>query len=268
MGRTASGLSLRQLKGNPGAQLAAAKDLPEVLDFVDLAAAAKALAQTREQKLYAEEWHLRGQRKAGGLLPPEKGGRGKPSQRANLSIDADDASRWRAVAAVPEDTFEAFLEFGRDGAEDITRAGLLRYDKHGNLTSSKSPEYYTPAEYIEAARATLGGIDLDPASNAEANQVVKARRFFGIVVARTGVPQPPLWLAHRAVRSATCRGVRGGQGAGGGASDFGAHHGHELLPAALGSHAVLHPPPPALVLRGWGTDDRRHVRKRVCLPRR
>jgi len=44
--------------------------------------------------------------------------------------------------------------------------------------SSKSVEHYTPDAIIEAARATMGGIDLDPASCEEANKYVKAKGIY------------------------------------------------------------------------------------------
>lgn len=47
------------------------------------------------------------------------------------------------------------------------------------LHLKKSSEWFTPPAYIEAARSTMRGIDLDPASCAEANEAVKATKWFG-----------------------------------------------------------------------------------------
>lgn len=46
------------------------------------------------------------------------------------------------------------------------------------LQSAKSPEWFTPAPIVEAARLVLGAIDLDPASCAQANETVQAARFY------------------------------------------------------------------------------------------
>ena len=44
--------------------------------------------------------------------------------------------------------------------------------------SSKNGCHITPVEVLVAARELMGGVDLDPASCAEANTAVRARRYF------------------------------------------------------------------------------------------
>ena len=57
-----------------------------------------------------------------------------------------------------------------------------------------SADWYTPPPIIEAARQCLGGIELDPASCAAANRIVRAERYYAIDGLARDWTARTLWL--------------------------------------------------------------------------
>lgn len=170
--------------------LAELVEVDEVREIMDRAVAVQAyarMAEDRELETRGAEVRLRAQRRLGQLMDdmPKATNRHKtPSglknnpveTLADKGINKNLAHACRKAASLDDEDFEAVLDEYRDKSEPVTVASLLR--KPHVHHSNGNQEWYTPPEYIEAARSVMGGIDVDPASNDAAQEYINAGRYF------------------------------------------------------------------------------------------
>lgn len=128
---------------------------------------------------------------------------GRPNNSANLQSisQAEAAKRFnvstRSVASAVKVQTKAVPEVVKaldDGAMSVSHAAKIAdkppaEQRKQARTAQSEPsvklkhntgdtEWYTPAMYVESARAVMGGIDVDPASSSWANRTVKAKKYF------------------------------------------------------------------------------------------
>jgi len=171
------------------AQLREAKCIDEIRSVRDQASAIGLYWRKRKASIEvqndAAEVVLRAERRMGEILRetiPHKGGNpqlssGTTVRLADLGITRDHSSRFQKLAAADEATFDQHVAGVRDQGERLTTRRAINAISHA--AGHDGDEWHTPAEYIEAARQVMGGIDLDPASSEIAQRTVKAAEWYG-----------------------------------------------------------------------------------------
>lgn len=193
------------LRDNAKYQLQQIKDVETGIEYLNKVRAievwAKAEKKDAELQNMIAEQKIRTQRILGQLIKEgqDNGEIAKKSEnQSNLVTDGNkvkktldeigisrkESSTFKTIASIPEERFELFIEDKKrsvdDAVAELTTAGLMAFAKGKPHVSNNSGqnEWYTPTELIELARATMGTIDLDPATSLKANKTVKAEQIF------------------------------------------------------------------------------------------
>ena len=97
-----------------------------------------------------------------------------------IGISRQRVAEWRELRDAGESVIDEAIQAALDEGRAPTNADVQRAveARHHRTRFTGENEWYTPPEYIEAVRACLGAIDVDPASSARAQETVRASRFF------------------------------------------------------------------------------------------
>src|SRR5512147_2818180 len=103
-----------------------------------------------------------------------------PYPAEELGISRQRVAEWRELRDAGEHVIDEAIQAALDEGRAPTNAdvdGAVKARHHRTRFTGEN-EWYTPAEYVEAARACLGSIDLDPATAPIAQKTVRAASFF------------------------------------------------------------------------------------------
>jgi DNA N-6-adenine-methyltransferase (Dam)/ParB/Sulfiredoxin domain len=120
-------------------------------------------------------------------LPARGHGRPSAAEKAHGCAFSDaEAARLLGVSERAVEYAKAVKRADPDLHQRVKRGELTLAEARRALDGGRLPppaigtgevEWYTPAEYVEAARAVMGGIDLDPASSDVAQRTVRAAAY-------------------------------------------------------------------------------------------
>lgn len=134
-------------------------------------------AKIEQQREFTQWWTIRVTirhrpgRGGAAELNAERGLISKSDAEERTGITQQQVSRWRNALSDADRYRDKQVNAARK------KAGLEPLDNH-RAEGTGENEWFTPSEYIEAARRVLGEIDLDPASNPIAQEWINAARYF------------------------------------------------------------------------------------------
>jgi phage N-6-adenine-methyltransferase len=125
-----------------------------------------------------------------------RGGRGKKTdfRSENGFPDPLVIHRWRTRLKDPK-KYDVTLAVAQARCVRLVESYRGGLPENSRSLGTGEFEWYTPAEYVEAARNVLSAIELDPASSDEAQRTVKATRYFTMADDGLAHPWPGrVWL--------------------------------------------------------------------------
>lgn len=145
----------KNVKDWPTLEAAVAQKLEDQTEFV----------RWWDEKISSRHGAGRGNKKS-----TDRGAFSMDEAEAQTGISHQQVSKWRSRLTQPD----KYREMLYGSAYHKAMAEVHNHRAQGTGEN----EWYTPIEYVEAARSVLGGIDLDPATSETAQQKIKAGKFF------------------------------------------------------------------------------------------